>query len=117
MILSSILVYFYLFSEIITTDQKNILFDCLEDGKRMIAYASLNQLQILSVCERWNIDGTWKPANLFEQVYIIGGLIGGEFFQCIFVFLEGKSEMDYNFMLRKILETSPYPLKPKVFIF
>ncbi len=82
----------------------------------MIAYASTLQLQILSECERWNIDGTWKPANLFEQVYIIGGLMGGEFFECIFVFLEGKSEKDYDFMLGKLLEASPYPLMPKVLL-
>ncbi len=74
--------------------QKNIIFDITFDAKRIIAYSSQPLLEILSGSERWQIDGTWKPSNLFEQLFIIGTLRNNEFYACVFIFFESKKETD-----------------------
>ena len=70
----------------------------------MIAYSSSELINILADCDRWKSDGTWDPSTeLFEQLYIIGGLKNSEFYQCVFVFIQSKREIDYDLMFKLLI--------------
>ncbi len=60
-----------------------LLFDEKYNSKRMICYASTNQLLILSHCERIHMDGTFDAAAIFYQLYIIYGWYKGIIFSFI----------------------------------
>ena len=98
-----------------------ILFDHLYEVQRMIAYSSSELINILADCDRWKSDGTWDPSTeLFEQLYIIGGLKNSEFYQCVFVFIQSKREIDYDLMFKLLIanasEKYNKQLRPTVFM-
>ena len=58
-------------------DKPFLLFDETFKSKRMIGYASNNQLLVLSHCDRWHMDGTFNAACVFYQLYILYGWYKG----------------------------------------
>jgi hypothetical protein len=96
---------------------RHLLFDKKENKQRMICYASDQQLQILSECDRWHCDGTFRSASLFYQLYIIYGFRNGEMHPCAYFYTEKKSEAVYTQMLKDLMGYSAemgFILAPKV---
>ncbi|CAF0916621.1 unnamed protein product [Brachionus calyciflorus] len=92
-----------------------LLFDT-KDSKRIIAFASDIQFQILSQSKRWHIDGTFKAApSLYKQLYQIHAWDFEEMHACVFIFLLNKTEEIYIKMIDFLISASSslgFILKP-----
>ncbi|CAF2942003.1 unnamed protein product [Rotaria sp. Silwood2] len=65
--------------QITITNEKFILYDNNDDNRRLLIFASKEQLGFLNQCESWHCDGTFAVApKMFEQMYSVHGSIRGK---------------------------------------
>ena len=79
------------------------LLDCIENGQRIVIYASDLQLEILCQSKTIGADGTFKICpSIFQQLYIIVGLYKGQAIPCAYILLSSKLEVVYKRMLKEL---------------
>ncbi|CAF1097767.1 unnamed protein product [Brachionus calyciflorus] len=91
-------------NEYTMTNCKNrfLLYDDKQE-ERIICFASNIQLEILSKCKRWHVDGTFRASpSLFYQVYLIHGWLNNEMHSCAYIFLRHKNKNSYSRMIDQL---------------
>ncbi|XP_060064009.1 uncharacterized protein LOC132544427 [Ylistrum balloti] len=89
-----------------------LLFDEGEE-QRMIAFATTENLRMLSNADAVFCDGTFYTCpGLFTQLYTIHAMEDGVMYPLIFVLLPGKSQLIYTNFFRKISDTMDDLLLP-----
>ncbi|CAF1552573.1 unnamed protein product [Rotaria sp. Silwood1] len=79
------------------TNQKFILYDNNDHHRRLLIFASKEQLDFLNGCESWHCDGTFAVApRLFEQMYSIHGSIRGKNLPLVYSLLPNKNQETYE---------------------
>ncbi|CAF1607524.1 unnamed protein product, partial [Adineta ricciae] len=78
------------------TNQKFLLYDNNDVNRRLLIFASKEQLDFLNQCESWHCDGTFAVApKMFEQMYSIHGSIRGKSLPLVYALLPNKDEKAY----------------------
>ena len=97
-----------------TTAQENFLIQDtgVEDENRIIILGSTTDINRLTRCSTWVIDGTFKSApNLWYQLWVVHGIYFNKTIPFVFAFLPNKTEVTYErvveFILTKIDSVSP----------
>ena len=86
------------------TNERFLLVDCIENGQRIIIFASDLQLRLLCNSRQIGVDGTFKSCpGLFAQFYIIMGWCKGECMPVAFALLGGKMETTYRRMILELV--------------
>ncbi|CAF4536466.1 unnamed protein product, partial [Rotaria sp. Silwood2] len=79
------------------TNQKFLLYDNNDVNRRLLIFASKEQLDFLNQCESWHCDGTFAVApKMFEQMYSIHGSIRGKSLPLVYSLLPNKDEKAYE---------------------
>ncbi|CAF1466004.1 unnamed protein product, partial [Rotaria sordida] len=83
--------------QITITNQKFILYDNNDDNRRLLIFASKEQLDFLNQCESWHCDGTFAVApKMFEQMYSVHGSIRGKSLPLVYSLLPNKDQETYE---------------------
>lgn len=65
--------------------------------KRLLVFSTRSNLERLSECDTWAVDGTFKSCpKTFSQLYNIYGFISGKSFPLVFGLLENKDRVCYT---------------------
>ena len=73
------------------------------DSKRFLVFSTNQNLAVLSQCEHWYCDGTFKVApTLFQQMYTIHGLYENKTMPLVYVLMFDRTEESYDRVLQSI---------------
>ncbi|CAF2150458.1 unnamed protein product [Rotaria magnacalcarata] len=85
------------------TNQTFVLYDNNDHHRRLLIFASKEQLDFLNSCESCHCDGTFAVApNLFEQMYSIHGSVRGKSLPLVYSLLPNKNKETYEELFRII---------------
>ena len=72
-----------------------------QDPRRMLVFATDFQLRQLCNSTEWYADGNFKMApNIYMQLYVLRAALDEGAVSCVYAFLAGKAEADYDSMLQ-----------------
>ncbi|CAF2066603.1 unnamed protein product [Rotaria magnacalcarata] len=84
-------------------NQNFLLYDNNDHRRRLLIFASKEQLDFLNCCESWHCDGTCAVAsNLFEQMYSIYDSVRGKTLPLVYSFFPNKNQETYEELFRII---------------
>lgn len=90
-----------------TSSQSFLIYDSGPAApKRMLIFASNEQLRQLSIADRWFLDGNFAMApKLFEQLYAIRVPLGrSSYVTCAYALMAGKTQSEYEELLRTVVD-------------
>lgn len=74
----------------------------------IFVFASPSGLELLRICRRWSIDGTFFSCpKRFAQLYTINVFAGETTLPCVYALLPDKSEATYTRMFRALKQYEP----------
>ena len=76
-----------------------------EERQRVVVYAAEEQLRLLCQSDTWYMDGNFAMSpSIFEQLYVIRTQFGEYAVSCVYAFLPGKSQQNYQEMLQLVVD-------------
>lgn len=88
--------------------QPFLLHDNMVDGHRVLIFSTQRNLQLLSECEHWYCDGTFKTVPLlFEQLYTVHGVQHSAVIPSAYILMEKRDTASYQMAFSALNSLQP----------
>ena len=87
-------------------DERFLAYDSgVDDGDRMLIYATQRNIDVLRSSDHWFMDGTFKVVpQVFYQLFTVHALQADRVIPCVYALLPNKTGQTYRELLRQLLE-------------
>ena len=101
------------------TNKRFLLFDT-DDDDRIICFSSDSGLKMLSECDRWHVDATFKACpDIYYQLLIIHAFYKNKMLPCVFILMKNNHGEIYRKAIPKFkqeAEDRVFQLRPSIIL-